>query len=117
MMRAGAGAEAAVGNAVGNAGNAVENVMGEAGKFGEQALGALGGEQAMANLKVALCATILIVIIAMFLPNVLPKNNDDPDNFVNGLNAVLSAHKENLLPSVVVVVVCVVVGGLIASKF
>ena len=93
-----------------------DGALSSAQTMGQNVLNTIGGENAMTNLKVALCATILIVLCAMFLPNVLPKS-DDPDNFMNSLNNVLNAHKENLLASVVVVVLAVLVGGLIAVNF
>ena len=83
---------------------------------GEKVLNVLGGDNAMVNLKIALCAAILLVVLSMVLPNVLPKN-DDPDNFVNSINNILNSHKDNLLAGVVVIVLVVLVGGLISSKF
>lgn len=94
------------------AGDAVAGVQ----QTAEKALGVLGGENAMMNFKTALCAAILLVVLSMLLPNVLPKN-DDPDNFVNSLQTVMNAHKDNLLAGVVVLVLVVLVGGLVASKF
>ncbi len=101
---------AATGDVVQNVGSTVQNTA-------NTVLTTLGGENAMVNFKIALVAAILAVVLSMFLPNVLPNNNDEPDNFFNGVNNVLNAHKDNLLAGVVVIVLVVLVGGLIASKF
>lgn len=103
-------AAAAAGDVVQNVGNTVQNTA-------NTVLTTLGGENAMVNFKIALVAAILAVVLSMLLPNVLPNNNDEPDNFFNGVNNVLNAHKDNLLAGVVVIVLVVLVGGLIASKF
>lgn len=100
-----------------NSGDVVQTVGDTVQNTANTVLNTLGGENAMANFKIALVAAILAVVLSMLLPNVLPKNNDEPDNFFNGVTNVLNAHKDNLLAGVVVIVLVVLVGGLIATKF